>query len=502
MTDTFPRQQARTRRFSLGAPRSFEISADGSRIAFLRSKGGSDPVTCLWVLDLPADPDSRAPEARSERLVVDPLAIGAGKDEPVEERARRERSREQASGVVAYATDAGFTMAAFAIGGDVYTASLTDGGQGPLQAVAQSPSIDPRPDPAGRRVAYVCDRAVRITELHSGIDSELIGPGEAEHVSYGLAEFVAAEEMGRMRGYWWAPDGTALLVARVDNSAISRWQIADPANPDSRPVEVGYPAAGTSNALVELLIVNLDGGSVPVRWDSESFCYLTTVSWDSGEPLIVVQSRDQRRIRLLRVDPHTGDTTVLREDSDARWLDIVPGVPARLADGRIAWTADADGARRLLVARQDDLADAAAKPVTPPDLQVRGILSVDGDTVLLSATSGDSAEIGVWAYGPDGLRLVSENGGVHGAVRRGGTTVLTSRSMAGPGLTVTILRDRPSDGERGASGRTRAGTIASFAERPVLPGLRVELLRAGRRELRTALLLPSWHEPGSARLRS
>src|SRR5262245_20358616 len=505
MTDTFPRQQARTRRFSLGAPRSFEISADGSRIVFLRSKGGSDPVTCLWVLDLAGNPDSPDRVAGSERLVVDPVTIGAGKDEPDEERARRERSREQAGGVVAYGTDAGFTMAAFAIGGDVSTTSLDEGGQGPRRVIAPSPAIDPGPAPAGRQVAYVCDRAVRITDLHSGIDSELIGPGGAEHVSYGLAEFVAAEEMGRMRGYWWAPDGTALLVARVDNAAINRWHIADPANPGSQPVEVGYPAAGTPNALVELLIVNLDGGGVPVRWDSQAFSYLTTVSWDSGEPLIVVQSRDQRRMRLLRIDPHTGETTVLREDSDARWLDIVPGVPARLADGRIAWTVDSDGARRLLAAQQDDLADAAAKPVTPPDLQVRGALSVDGDTVLLSASDGDSAEIGVWAYGPDGLRLVSETGGVHGAVRRGGTTVLTSRSMAGPGLTVIILRDRPGGGERGAGGQgaggpARAGAIASLAERPMLPRLRVELLRAGRRELRTALLLPSWHEPGSARL--
>ena len=41
MTDSFPRQQARTQGFSLGAPRSFEISPDGSRVAFLRSQGGA-----------------------------------------------------------------------------------------------------------------------------------------------------------------------------------------------------------------------------------------------------------------------------------------------------------------------------------------------------------------------------------------------------------------------------------------------------------------------------
>jgi len=82
--------------------------------------------------------------------------------------------------------------------------------------------------------------------------------------------------------------------------------------------------------------------------------------------------------------------------------------------------------------------------------------------------------------------------------------------MAQPGLTVTILRDLPVAAEQGAGEQgagehgprepARAGTIASLAERPALPGLRVKLLRAGRQELRTALLLPSWHEPGSAKL--
>jgi len=510
MTDSFPRQQARTRNFSLGVPRSFQVSPDGSRVAFLRGKSGSDPVTCLWVLDLPADPQDR--DGATERLVVDPVAAGATNAEPEEERARRERSREKAGGVVAFSTDAGYTMAAFAIGGEVYTVQLAPpagGSRGsapgastanpPAKAGSRSPAIDPHPDPSGRRVAYVCNGALRITDLADGTDAELIGPGGAKHVTYGLAEFVAAEEMGRMRGFWWAPDGRSLLVARVDNSPVSRWHIADPAHPDRPPAEVGYPAAGTPNALVELMIVGLDGSTVPVRWDAEDFGYLASVTWHFGAPLLVVQSRDQRRMRLLAVDAGTGTTTVLREDSDPCWLDIVPGVPARLADGRIAWTADAGGARRLLVASEQALADGTAEPVTPPSLQVRAILSVDGDTVLLSGSDGEPTEVGVLAYGPGGLAQVAgqgeAGGGVHGGVRNGGTTVLASRSMAGPGLTVTILREQP-----GMSEPIIAGRIASLAEEPALSGLRAELLRAGQREIRTALVLPSWHEPGSARL--
>jgi dipeptidyl-peptidase 4 len=53
--DEFPRQLARTRRFSLGVPRAVTISVDGGRVLFLRTSGGEDPVSRLWLLDLTDD---------------------------------------------------------------------------------------------------------------------------------------------------------------------------------------------------------------------------------------------------------------------------------------------------------------------------------------------------------------------------------------------------------------------------------------------------------------
>jgi dipeptidyl-peptidase-4 len=482
MTDSFPRQRARTVRFTLGVPRSFHVSSDGQRIVFLRSKNGTDPVTCLWVLDLGS---GRA----AERLVVDPVTLGGSADEPSEERARRERSREAAGGVVAFATDAATEMATFALAGRVYVTSLAAGG-GARAVGAAEPAIDPRPDPGGQRIAYVCNGALRIADLASGSDAELIGPrpgqrGSEADVSYGLAEFVAAEEMRRFRGYWWSPDGSALLVARVDNAAVQHWHIADGAHPERPATEIRYPSAGTANADVSLLVVGLDGSAVPVRWDSAAFPYLAFASWDAEGPLLVVQSRDQKEMRLLAADPATGETRCLRADSDADWIDIVPGVPARLDDGRIAWTAEAGDARRLLVATAGELSSGTAEPVTPAGMQVREILSVDGDTVLFAASEEEPAEIGIWAYTGGGhLARVSAEGGVSRAVRAGGTTVLSRRSMDGPGVEVTVLR-----------AGSPVTAIESVAEQPKITP-RVTFLRAGQRELRTALLLPAWYHPG------
>ncbi|MBW0091910.1 S9 family peptidase, partial [Pseudonocardia sp. KRD-188] len=106
MLDSFPRRQARTRRFTLGAPRGLTVSPDGTRVVFLRSRGGTDPVTCLWVLDVASG---------REHLVADARLLGEDGDLPAEERARRERSREQAGGIVGYSTDRAVTTAAFSL---------------------------------------------------------------------------------------------------------------------------------------------------------------------------------------------------------------------------------------------------------------------------------------------------------------------------------------------------------------------------------------------------
>jgi len=483
MTESFPRQQARTRSFTLGLPRSFQVSPGGDRVAFLRSRGGGDPVTCLWVLDVGTG---------KERLVADPAALGgspAGETE--QEKARRERVREQAAGIVAFACDSALTLAVFPLAGQVYLAGLEAGGQAPRPVGARPGAFDPRPDPAGRRVAYVCDGALRVVTLDTGEDTLVLGPAGAPGVSFGLAEFVAAEEMGRTRGYWWAPDGTALLVARVDQAPVTRWHIADPANPGRAPAEVAYPAAGTPNADVSLVCAGLDGTAVPVGWDRAAFPYLVAVNWDDADPLIVVQSRDQRRMRLLSADPARGAIATVREDHAAPWLDIVPGVPAWTAAGRIVWPVTAQQARRLLVALPSELSDGTAAPVTPPGLQVREVLSAAGDTVLFSASGDDPATIGLWLWRPDGLDRLTTDGGVHTGRRGGGTTVIASRSLTGPGVTVTVRTDdRPGAGL----------PVASLAERPALPAPSPELFTAGPHRIRAALLLPSGHRPGSAKL--
>lgn len=469
MSISYPRQSARTRRFSLGVPRAFQIAPDETRVAFLRTKAGDDPVTCLWTLDTATG---------EERCVADPSALDVPGEEnlPAEERARRERAREQAGGIVGYATDRAMRQAVFTLAGRLYVADLDTAIVRELPA--RAPVFDPRPDPAGRRIAYVSERTLRLIEIDGTGDRALVRP-ESEQVSYGLAEFVAAEEMGRMRGHWWSPDGSTLLVARVDETPVQRWHIADPANPDAPPAEIAYPAAGTPNAMVSLALLKVDGGRVDVDWDRGEFPYIVTAAWDRHGLLIVVQPRDQRSQRVLRVDPADGETRLLHNEHDPVWTEIVPGLPARTGGGDLVWiTEDREtDTRRITV---------AGAPVTPAGLQVRSVLGVDGDSILFTA-SEEPTEIHLYSWDGSGVTRISEGPGVFGGTRSGGTTVVAGSRLDRPGVEVEV--------------RTPSGVhpIASFAETPVITP-RVELLRSGDRELRTAVLLPSGWRPGDGRL--
>ena len=165
---SFPRQYARTQRFTLGVPHNFSVAPDGSRVAFLRSRSGTDGNTCLWVRDVASG---------AEHVVADPGLILAGTREelPPEERARRERGQAAGrQGSSATPPTSEPRIAAFALSGRLFVADLTGGDVRELPAAG--PVIDPRPDPAGAAVGYVSGGALRVIAADGSGDRALAEP--------------------------------------------------------------------------------------------------------------------------------------------------------------------------------------------------------------------------------------------------------------------------------------------------------------------------------------
>ncbi len=167
-----------------------------------------------------------------------------------------------------------------------------------------------------------------------------------------------------MRGYWWSPDGDALLVARVDDAPVQRWHIADPAHPDRTPAVVAYPAAGTAERAASRCAISASTGPrVPVVLDAERDEYLAGVVWDDhgllarrpapgpeGAARAARSTRHRRHRPAARAHrPGLGRHRARRAGPHRRRAPSSPWPAATAAD-------------RLVV---------DGEPVTPPSLQVR-----------------------------------------------------------------------------------------------------------------------------------
>ncbi len=472
-TDTFPRQNARTRRYTVGAPRSFVVAKAGDRVLFVRSGGGQGAVNSLWCLDA---------SSGHERLVADPtvvLADNAGSAELTDaEKARRERARESGEGIVTYQATSDATKAVFALGGRLFVAEI--GAPDEPTTITELPTpgnaFDPRFDPSGTKVAYVSGPTLRVTSADG--DIELAAEPDAPTVLWGSAEFAAAEEMGRSRGFWWSPDGTTLLVARVDEAPIEQWHIAAPVDPGAPVRTIRYPQAGTANATVSLVLIGLDGSQTPVAWRTgETHEYLARAGWQAnGRPWIAAQSRDQRTLDVIDIDPAAGDCSVVHTDSDESWVELMSGLPAWI-DGKMLTTTIVDDTVGLMFDGQ---------VVDAPKLQVRRVLRASADGVVV-AGGYDATEIQLLRIGFDGsVEQLTTEPGIHGGVFSAGGSVRISSTLSAE--------------TSGASFHPLEGppiSIASAAETPVIVA-KPHFHIVGARQLNIAVLLPDGdHDPES-----
>ena len=149
---------------------------------------------------------------------------------------------------------------------------------------------DAKVSPGGKYVSFIRDEAVWAIDLESGEEQRLTPEAEPENaIRYGVAEFVAQEEMSRYTGYWWSPDDRYLAYTRVDESTVDIIPRFDIAADEVTVIEQRYPRAGRPNAIVDLFVRDMETGEVvEVEWRRDDWGpatdqYLARVNWGSPE---------------------------------------------------------------------------------------------------------------------------------------------------------------------------------------------------------------------------
>ena len=318
------------------APRQVKLSPDGRYLTLLRNRADDRERYDLWGYDI---------ETREWRMLVDSEKLGSGRELSEDEKMQRERARVGSlKGIIAYQWASDGAGVLVPLDGDLFLARL-DGTVTQLTDTEGS-ELNPGLSSKGGYVSFVRDRRLWVGPV--GAEAQPVTSQEGETIRWGEAEFVAQEEMARLRGYWWSPDDKRIVVQRTDEASVGIVTRAAIGAKGTKVFDQRYPAAGTDNAVVDLYVIDPDGGNkVKVDLGFDLDVYMARVDWAPDGSAIYVQRQDraQTKTDVLRVDPATGASTIWFTEQAARpdyWVNLTDNYRF-LADSSLLWWSERDG---------------------------------------------------------------------------------------------------------------------------------------------------------------
>lgn len=349
------------------APRSLAFAPDGQSVTYLKPKESNARVLDLWSSDL---------KTGAQRLLLDGAKLGGDEAQlSEEEKARRERRRISENGVVEYSWDGSGKLILAPVAGDLYLADPAKGEVRPLTN-SDADEIDAKLSPKGSFASFTRDQNLFLANTSTGEERQITRDGGGP-ISYGVAEFIAQEELSRFTGTWWSPNEAKLAFAKVDESAVPLITRADiGADGRTTTVQQRYPATGETNASVDLIVLDVaSGAQTAVDLGKGDDFYLARVNWAKDSSAIYVQrlSRDQKRLDILKVDPASGRSQIILTETDADWINLTDDLRSLKAGGFL-WTSERDGHRHIYLV---DGAGRVQRQVTRGVWPVRAIAGVD-----------------------------------------------------------------------------------------------------------------------------
>jgi len=321
-------------------PHALKLSPDGTLLTELRARADDRDRYDLWARDT---------RTGKEWMLVDSKKVGSGAELTEAEKMQRERARiDNQRGIVTYDWAPDGKAILVPIDGDLYLARL----DGKVTRLTDMPGgqLNPIISPKGGFVSFVRDQNLYAQPLGGGEARKLTSDG-AGTVHWGEAEFVAQEEMDRRTGYWWSPDDSRIAVERFDEAPVGIVTRAAIGADGTKVYDQRYPSAGTPNVLVALYVLDpATGGQVKVDLGGDPDIYLARVDWTPDGKTLLVQreSRDQKTLDMLRIDPATGKASVwfTEKAGPKSWINLSDAYHV-LKDGSLIWASERDGYRHL-----------------------------------------------------------------------------------------------------------------------------------------------------------
>ena len=391
------------------APRSLKVSPDGQRVTFLKGKQTDYERLDLWEYHI---------ESGQTRMLFDSNDLQSGAEVlSDEEKARRERMRLSGSGIVSYQWSDDGKALLFPLGGDVFYHKLGEKGAKQLLDT-DAFETDIKLSPKGNYISFIRDQNLYVKHIESGKETAITKEG-GDNIKFGMAEFVAQEEMGRMTGYWWSPDETKIAFTKVDESPVDVITRSEIYADDIKLIEQKYPKAGTPNVLVELAIQDINSGDRTwVDLGEDKDIYFARGKWMPNNTTFTYQwqTRDQQMLELRAFDLNSKKENVLLTESSNTWVNLHNDLYFLKDKGQFIWASERDGFKHLYLFNNSG---KLVKQLTKGDWVVDSVEAIDtaNNRLYFSGRKDTPLESHVYSVPLDGgeISRITELGAYHSA---------------------------------------------------------------------------------------
>ena len=331
-----------------------KYSPDAARVTFLKPRPDDQQRHDLWQFDV----ETGAPSLLVDSLLLEPEEIVLSE----EEIAQRERKRIAGrTGILDYSWGTATTILV-PLGGNLHLVTLTEDSPQVRQLTdTDAFDYDARISPKGTYASFIRDGALWIVDLATGDEKRASPPAEpSKSLSYGVAEFVAQEEMSRYTGYWWSPDDKYIAYTRVDETSVDIVPRFDIAAENVAVIEQRYPRAGRPNAIVDLFVLEVETGIVTEigwrrnDWGHATDQYLARVNWTESSLYVQRVNRAQTQLEMVQfmAFKHSEkglrlyEATVAQLDEQPNWINLSSDFVS-LGDTGIVLTEESRGYRQI-----------------------------------------------------------------------------------------------------------------------------------------------------------
>lgn len=493
----FLRAITETRSFTNGTPQSIQLTSDGKTVLFLRGQPRKNELR-LFAFDLAT--------ATERELASSESVLGSSNESlSPEERARRERMRITARGIVGYQLSRNGQFAVFMLSGRAFAIAISGG---PAQEIAGADEsgesggiFDPQLAPDSAHLAFVRGGELWVTSFELGKDAASpvqLTFGATSMLLHARAEFVAQEELARFRGYWWSPDSQAIAYEEVDESKVDRLYLQDPANEFREPQAQAYPRPGRTNASCRFGVIQIapaaDGAPRETRWLQldPRFEYVARLEWPAKETLLaIVLTRDQRELALLSFDANGNATTLITERDDA-FLNFARELIWMPQGHGFLWSSDRGGQLQLFQHATDG---ALMRTLTSPEFRFTALHGFDPQSGMIFVTrSATPLAAALWELPVGDLDAPTADASGQAKKLAPSTELEGVQVQFAPRSRVHVRISAPPVGpvrfEVFDATGTLVGTLRSLAETPPIQP-KIELREVGADRFQSLLVRPS-----------